>query len=90
MNTLINTLTKDLHDTAEALAASTEARRMMADTIAELQAENAELRAAVARLIGLSKPLTLTDRGDAADGYCVDDAAYESGTQWVMELRAAG
>ena len=63
MNTLINTLTKDLHDTAEALAASTEARRMMADTIAELQAENAELRAAVARLIGLNgNGRALTDR----------------------------
>ena len=82
MYTLINTLTKDLHDTAEALAASTEARRMLVDTVNQLQAENAELRAAVARLIGLNgNGRALTDRG-AGDGYAGDD--YDT-SHWLDE-----
>ncbi|MCZ2112618.1 MAG: hypothetical protein LC131_02015 [Anaerolineae bacterium] len=40
-------LQTELSDTAELLAASTEARLMMADTIADLRTENATLRETV-------------------------------------------
>ena len=61
-----------------------------ADRIAALENENADLRRQVEALQGCRRVLlTLTDRGDAGDGYAID-GAYESGAQWVRELRAAG
>ena len=54
----VQRLTTELHNVTEALAASTEARLLMAGTIRDLRTENEHLRAAVARLVGL-RPLTL-------------------------------
>ena len=59
----------ELSIVTEALEASTEARRLMDDTIRDLRTENEHLRAAVARLVGL-RPLELTDREPWGDG-CV-------------------
>ena len=67
-------LQTELSDTAEQLAASTEARLMMADTIADLCTENATLRAAldeayatIARLRYGTRYQVLTDRGEGYD-----------------------
>jgi len=64
-----NDLQTELSNTAEMLAASTEARLMMADTIADLCTENATLRAAldeayatIARLRYGTRYQVLTDR----------------------------
>ncbi len=70
----------ELSAVTEQLAASTEARRLMADTIKDLRAQVESLQGARRVL------LTLTDRGDEADGYC----AYDEGMVWVRELEAAG
>jgi len=51
MDTRNNDLQTELSNTAELLAASTEARRMMADTIADLRTENATLRETVNALL---------------------------------------
>lgn len=65
-------LTTELHNVAEQLAASTEARLMMADTIADLRTENATLRAAlkdalaeIARLRYGTRFQAMTDRGES-------------------------
>ena len=47
MDTRNNDLQTELSNTAELLAASIEARLMMADTIADLRTENATLRTAL-------------------------------------------
>ena len=67
-----NDLQTELSDTAELLAASTEARLMMADTIADLRTENATLRAAlkdalaeIARLRYGTRFQAMTDRGES-------------------------
>ena len=74
---MIGRLTTELHDTAEALAASTQARLLQVDTIqaqrariAELEAENERLRRAALAIA--MRPVTLTDRG-TGDGYVLDD-----------------
>ena len=77
---MVQNLTTELHNVTEQLAASTEARRLMADTIKDLRAQVEALKGA--RRVAL----TLTDRGDEADGYC----AYDEGMVWVRELEAAG
>lgn len=88
---IIHKLTEENSALAEALGQSTEARIKSNDRIAALENENADLRRQVESLQGCPRVLlTLTDRGDAGDGYFIDDAAYESGAQWVRELRAAG
>ena len=51
MDTRNNDLQTDLSDTAEMLEASTAARLMMADTIADLRTENATLRETVNALL---------------------------------------
>jgi hypothetical protein len=66
-------LTNEVHTLAEQLAASTEARRLMADTIKDLRAQVESLQGARRVL------LTLTDRGDAADGYAADECACMRG-----------
>jgi len=65
-------LTTELHNVAELLAASTEARLMMADTIADLRTENGTLRAAlkdalaeIARLRYGTRFQAMTDRGES-------------------------
>lgn len=75
MYTRNNELQNELSDTTEALAASAEARLMMADTIADLRTENATLRAAlkdalaeIARLRYGTRFQALTDRGE---GYAI-------------------
>jgi len=84
---MVQNLTTELHNVAEQLAASTEARMMMADTITVLRNRVADLERENAALQGARRVLlTLTDRGDAADGYC----AYDEGMVWVRELEAAG
>ena len=84
---MVQNLTTELHNVAEQLAASTEARMMMADTIAVLRNRVADLERENAALQGARRVLlTLTDRGDEADGYC----AYDEGMVWVRELEAAG
>lgn len=66
-------LQTELSNTAELLAASTEARRMMADTIRDLRTENGALRAALDEayatiaLLRYGTPRKLTDRGDRYD-----------------------
>ena len=70
---IIQNLTQQLSDMTEALAASTEARRMMADTISDLRLENSRLRvAALNRAVMRPPHCTLTDRG-LGDGYVADD-----------------
>jgi len=71
MDTRNNDLQAELSNTAELLAASTEARRMMADTIADLRTENGTLRAAlkdalaeIARLRYGTRFQVMTDRGE--------------------------
>lgn len=87
---IIHKLTEENSALAEALGQSTEARIKSNDRIAALENENADLRRQVESLQGCRRVLlTLTDRGDAGDGYAID-GAYESGAQWVRELRAAG
>ena len=88
---IIQRLTQDNMELAEALGQSTEARGRQMDRIAALENRVADLERENAALQGARRVLlTLTDRGDEADGYCVDDGAYGSGAQWVRELRAAG
>ena len=67
-----NDLQTELSDTAELLAASTEARLMMADTIRDLRTENGTLRAAlkdalaeIARLRYGTRFQAMTDRGES-------------------------
>ncbi len=84
---IVQKLTTELYNVAEQLAASTEARMMMADTIAVLRNRVADLERENAALQGARRVLlTLTDRGDEADGYC----AYDEGMVWVRKLEAAG
>jgi len=71
MDTRNNDLQTELSNTAELLAASTEARRMMADTIADLRTENGTLRTAlkdalaeIARLRYGTRFQVMTDRGE--------------------------
>lgn len=66
-----NDLQTELSNTAELLAASTEARLMMADTIADLRTENGTLRTAlkdalaeIARLRYGTRFQAMTDRGE--------------------------
>ena len=70
---MVQNLTTEFHNVTEQLAASTEARRLMADTIKDLRAQVEALKGA--RRVAL----TLTDRGDAADGYAVDECACMRG-----------
>ena len=67
-----NDLQTELSNTAELLAASTEARLMMADTIADLRTENATLRETVNALLTEIAYLrygtrfqAMTDRGES-------------------------
>jgi len=76
---------------AEALGQSTEARGRQMGRIAQLERELADAHAQVAALEGARLVLlTLTDRGDEADGYSYDDALYNTGELAVMQLRGAG
>lgn len=63
-----NDLQTELSNTAELLAASTEARRMMADTIADLRTENGTLRAALKDALFLTAA-TLRDGVAKRPGY---------------------
>ena len=63
----------ELSAVTEQLAVSIEAWRLMAATIIDLRAEVEALKGA--RRVAL----TLTDRGDAADGYAVDECACMRG-----------
>ena len=71
MDTRNNDLQTELSNTAELLAASIEARLMMADTIADLRTENGTLRTAlkdalaeIARLRYGTRFQVMTDRGE--------------------------
>lgn len=71
MDTRNNDLQTELSNTAELLAASIEARLMMADTIADLRTENATLRTAlkdalaeIAQLRYGTRFQVMTDRGE--------------------------
>jgi hypothetical protein len=84
---IIQRLTQDNMALAEALGQSAEARGRQMDRIAALENRVADLERENAALQGARRVLlTLTDRGDAADGYC----AYDEGMVWVRELEAAG
>ena len=84
---IIHTLTEENGALAEALGQSTEARGRQMDRIAALENRVADLERENAALQGARRVLlTLTDRGDEADGYC----AYDEGMVWVRELEAAG
>ena len=87
---MVQKLTTELYNMAEQLAASTEARMLMADTIAALENRVADLERENAALQGARRVLlTLTDRGDEADGYVYHDG-YDLGAVTVMQLRGAG
>jgi len=84
---IIHKLTEENGALAEALGQSTEARGRQMGRIAALENRVADLERENAALQGARRVLlTLTDRGDEADGYC----AYDEGMVWVRELEAAG
>jgi hypothetical protein len=88
---IIQRLTQDNMALAETLGQSTAARGRQMDRIAALENRVADLERENAALQGARRVLlTLTDRGDEADGYCYDDALYDTGEVWVRELRGAG
>ena len=88
---IIQRLTQDNMELAEALGQSTEARGRQMGRIAALENRVADLERENAALQGARRVLlTLTDRGDEADGYSYDDALYDVGEVWVRELEAAG
>jgi len=84
---IIHKLTEENGALAEALGQSTEARGRQMGRIAALENRVADLERENAALQGARRVLlTLTDRGDEADGYC----AYDEGMVWVRKLEAAG
>jgi hypothetical protein len=88
---IIQRLTQDNMALAEALGQSAAARGRQMDRIAALENRVADLERENAALQGARRVLlTLTDRGDAADGYSYDDALYDTGAVWVQELEQAG
>ena len=77
---IIHKLTEENGALAEALSQSTEARGRQMDRIAALENRVADLERENAALQGARRVLlTLTDRGDAADGYAVDECACMRG-----------
>jgi hypothetical protein len=86
---IIQRLTQDNMALAEALGQSAAARGRQMDRIAALENRVADLERENAALQGARRVLlTLTDRGDEADGYCA--CAYDEGTVTLMQLRGAG
>ena len=86
---IIHKLTDENGALAEALGQSAAARGRQMDRIAQLERELADARRERDELLGLRRVLlTLTDRGDEADGYCA--CAYDEGTVTLMQLRGAG
>ena len=84
---IIHKLTEENGALAEALGQSAAARGRQMDRIAALENRVADLERENAALQGARRVLlTLTDRGDEADGYC----AYDEGMVWVRKLEAAG
>ena len=77
---IIQRLTQDNMELAEALGQSAAARGRQMDRIAALENRVADLERENAALQGAPRVLlTLTDRGDAADGYAVDECACMRG-----------
>jgi hypothetical protein len=88
---IIQRLTQDNMALAEALGQSAAARGRQMGRIAALENRVADLERENAALQGARRVLlTLTDRGDAADGYCYDEQLYNTGAVWVQELEQAG
>ena len=87
---IIHKLTEENGALAEALGQSAAARGRQMGRIAALENRVADLERENAALQGARRVLlTLTDRGDEADG-CVYHDGYDLGAVAVMQLRGAG